>query len=192
LGKPVLFSQWRPGKGGRLFCLHKFRSMTDDRGGDGRLLPDAQRLTSFGRWLRATSLDELPELWNILKGDMSFVGPRPQLVRDMVFFNAQQMQRQSVYPGLTGLAQIRGRNRILWEKKFQYDLEYVQCISFAEDMKILWHTFFQVAGQVNIAAEGMATAEDFGDYLLRTGKISEAEYWKGIVRAEHLLHKVEI
>lgn len=176
LGSPVLFTQVRPGKNNKLFKMYKFRSMTDEHDVDGNLLPDDVRLTSFGKKLRASSLDELPELINILKGDMSVVGPRPQMVRDMVFFSDKEMQRQSVLPGLTGLAQINGRNNISWEDKFKYDLQYIKDISFLEDMRIIYRTVFKVAGQDDINTDGMETAEDYGDYLLRAGKICKAEY----------------
>ena len=128
---PAVFTQKRVGKGGRLFTMYKFRSMTDERDEDGNLLPDDVRLTPFGKRLRESSLDELPELINMFKGDMSVVGPRPQLVRDMVFFSDEEMQRQSVLPGLTGLAQINGRNNISWEDKFKSDLQYIKNISFS-------------------------------------------------------------
>lgn len=176
LGSPVLFTQVRPGKDNKLFKMYKFRSMTDERDADGNLLPDDVRLTSFGKKLRESSLDELPELINIFKGDMSVVGPRPQLVRDMVFFSDEEMQRQSVLPGLTGLAQINGRNNISWEDKFKYDLQYIKDISFLEDMRIIYRTVFKVANQDDINTDGMETAEDYGDYLLRTGKVCKSEY----------------
>lgn len=176
LGSPVLFTQIRPGKDGKLFKMYKFRSMTDERDAEGNLLPDDVRLTEFGKKLRSSSLDELPELINIFKGDMSVVGPRPQLVRDMVFFSDEEMKRQSVYPGLTGLAQISGRNNISWEDKFKYDLKYIQKVSFLEDMRIIYRTVFKVANQDDINTEGMETAEDLGDYLLRTGKVIKEEY----------------
>ena len=165
LGSPVLFTQIRPGKDNRLFRMYKFRTMTDARDKEGNLLPDDLRLTAFGKKLRETSLDELPELINIFKGDMSVVGPRPQLVRDMVFFSDKEMQRQSVYPGLTGLAQISGRNNISWEEKFKYDLQYIDRISFLEDMRIIYRTIFKVANQDDINTEGMETAEDYGDWF---------------------------
>ena len=176
LGSPVLFTQVRPGKDNKLFKMYKFRSMTDERDADGKLLPDDMRMTTFGKKLRESSLDELPELINIFKGDMSVVGPRPQLVRDMVFFSDEEMQRQSVLPGLTGLAQINGRNNISWEDKFKYDLQYIDDISFLEDMRIIYRTVFKVASQDDINTDGMETAEDYGDYLLRAGKICKAEY----------------
>ena len=176
LGSPVLFTQLRPGKDCKIFKMYKFRSMTNEKDENGKLLPDEMRLTDFGKWLRATSLDELPELINIIKGEMSVVGPRPQLVRDMVFFNEEQMKRQTVYPGLTGLAQICGRNNVTWEEKFKYDLEYIKNISFIEDMRIIYRTFFKVANQDDISTDGMETAEDLGDYLLRTNRETKERY----------------
>ena len=191
LGSPVLFTQVRPGKDGRLFRMYKFRSMTDERDADGKLLPDDVRLTDFGKKLRATSLDELPELINIFKGDMSVVGPRPQLVRDMVFFTEEEMQRQSVYPGLTGLAQICGRNNITWKEKFAFDLQYIKNITFLEDMRIIYRTVFKVSAQEDIATDGMETAEDYGDWLLRTGQISKDEYDRKQAEAKRMLEEYE-
>ena len=176
LGSPVIFSQIRPGKGNKLFRLYKFRSMTDAKDKDGNLLPDEDRMTDFGRKLRATSLDELPELWNILKGDMSIVGPRPQLVRDMVFFTEEEMHRQNVTPGLTGLAQISGRNNIDWKERFAYDLKYIDQISLQEDLLIIWRTIFKVGNQEDIATEGMETSEDYGDWLLRKQLLTKIDY----------------
>ena len=140
LGSPVIFKQPRPGKDERIFNLYKFRTMTDERDENGNLLPDEVRLTKFGKLLRATSLDELPECINILKGDMSVVGPRPQLVRDMVFMTDAQRTRHTVRPGLTGLAQVSGRNNITWEQKFEYDLRYIDRITFIGDLKIILQT----------------------------------------------------
>ena len=176
LGSPVIFSQIRPGKDNKLFRLYKFRSMTDAKDKNGNLLRDEERMTDFGRKLRATSLDELPELWNILKGDMSIVGPRPQLVRDMVFFTEEEMHRQDVTPGLTGLAQISGRNNIDWKERFAYDLKYIEKISLQEDLRIIWRTIFKVGNQEDIATDGMETSEDYGDWLLRQEKINSLEY----------------
>lgn len=190
LGSPVLFIQVRPGKDNKLFKMYKFRSMTDERDEDGNLLPDDVRLTSFGKKLRESSLDELPELINIFKGDMSVVGPRPQLVRDMVFFSDEEMRRQSVSPGLTGLAQISGRNNISWEEKFKYDLQYIKDISFLEDMRIIYRTVFKVANQDDINTDGMETAEDYGDYLLRIGKIGKAEYYSNQSKANKLINRM--
>ena len=189
LGSPVLFTQIRPGKDGKLFKMYKFRSMTDERDENGELLPDDVRLTEFGKKLRATSMDELPELINIFKGDMSVVGPRPQLVRDMVFFTEEEMKRQSVYPGLTGLAQICGRNNITWKEKFAYDLEYIKDINFLEDMRIIYRTVFKVSAQEDIATDGMETAEDYGDWLLRTGQIEKESYQKKQREAIELLKR---
>ena len=176
LGSPVIFKQKRPGKNGKIFELYKFRSMADLRNDKGELLPDDLRLTEFGKRLRSTSLDELPELFNILKGDMSVVGPRPQLVKDLVFMTSQQMERHSVTPGLTGLAQVNGRNNISWEEKFRWDLQYVNHISFRMDMAILFKTVKKVLMREDISSEGMETSEDLGDYLLRTGKITVEQY----------------
>lgn len=187
LGSPVLFTQIRPGKDNRLFRMYKFRTMTDARDKEGNLLPDDLRLTAFGKKLRETSLDELPELINIFKGDMSVVGPRPQLVRDMVFFSDKEMQRQSVYPGLTGLAQISGRNNISWEEKFKYDLQYIDRISFLEDMRIIYRTIFKVANQDDINTEGMETAEDYGDWLRRKKLLTDQDYEIGQDKAKQLI-----
>ena len=191
LGSPVIFSQIRPGKDNKLFRLYKFRSMTDERDNDGNLLPDEQRMTNFGRKLRASSLDELPELWNILKGDMSIVGPRPQLVRDMVFFTKEEMHRQDVTPGLTGLAQINGRNNIDWKARFAYDLQYIQKISLKEDLRLIWRTFFKVSNQEDIATDGMETSEDYGDWLLRYEFIRLEEYEIKQANARCLLEEFE-
>lgn len=176
LGSPVIFCQQRPGKGEKIFKMYKFRSMTDQRDENGELLPDEVRLTKFGRSLRSTSLDELPELWNIFKGDMSIVGPRPQLVRDMVFMTAEQRCRHTVMPGLTGLAQVSGRNAISWEDKLATDLRYIQHITFLGDVKIILLTVKKVFCREDISADGMDTAEDLGDYLLRTAQVSEEAY----------------
>lgn len=176
LGSPVIFCQERPGKNEKIFKMYKFRSMTDQRDENGELLPDEARLTRFGKILRSTSLDELPELWNIFKGDMSIVGPRPQLVRDMVFMTPEQRRRHTVTPGLTGLAQVSGRNAISWEDKLAADLRYIRRITFWGDVKIVLLTVKKVFCREDISADGMDTAEDLGDYLLRTGKVSETEY----------------
>jgi len=176
LGSPIIFKQKRPGLNEKIFTLYKFRTMTDARDEKGELLSDQVRLTEFGKGLRATSLDELPELWNIINGTLSIVGPRPQLVRDMVFMTSEQRKRHCVRPGLTGLAQIKGRNAISWEKKLSYDLQYIDRITFLGDCKIILQTVASVFKKEGINAEGMATAEDFGDYLLHTGKIDREIY----------------
>lgn len=177
LGNPVLFKQPRPGKDEKVFNVYKFRTMTDERDENGNLLPDEVRLTKFGKALRATSLDELPEAFNILKGDMSIVGPRPQLVRDMVFMTDEQRKRHDVRPGLSGLAQVNGRNDIDWEDKLNWDLKYIQKITFLGDIKIILQTVLKAfVKQEGITEGDMATAEDFGDYLLHSGKVSQEEY----------------
>ena len=150
--------------------------MTDEKDENGNLLPDEQRLTKFGKMLRSTSLDELPELINIIKGDMSIVGPRPQLVRDMVFMTEIQRKRHSVRQGLTGLAQVNGRNNITWEEKINYDLNYVNNITLIDDIKIVFKTIIKVFKREDTETDGMQTAEDLGDYLLRNNKISKDDY----------------
>ena len=182
LGSPVLFTQDRPGLIGpdgkeTVFKMYKFRSMTDERDENGELLPDDVRLTKFGKWLRNTSLDELPEAFNILNGTMSVIGPRPQLVRDMVFMTDTQRMRHTAKPGLSGLAQVNGRNAISWEDKINWDLKYIEKVSFKEDLKIILETVKKAfIKQEGITQDDMATAEDFGDYLLRTEKVDKNEY----------------
>ena len=161
LGSPVLFCQERPGLNEKVFKMYKFRTMTDKRDVNGELLPDEVRLTKFGKLLRSTSLDELPELFNILKGDMSIVGPRPLLVKYLPLYNEEQKHRHDVRPGLTGLAQVNGRNAISWEQKFKYDVEYVQNISFLLDMKIILMTVKKVLVRDGISQAGEATMEEF-------------------------------
>lgn len=161
LGSPVLFTQERPGKDEKIFKLYKFRSMTDAKDENGNLLPDEDRLPAFGKKLRSTSLDELPELFNILKGDMSIIGPRPLLVRYLPRYNEFQKHRHDVRPGLTGLAQTHGRNAITWEKKFEYDVEYVNNLSFALDVKIFLETVRAVLKREGISSETSATMEEF-------------------------------
>ena len=182
LGSPVLFTQERPGLVGSdgketVFKMYKFRSMTDERDENGELLPDEVRLTKFGAWLRKSSLDELPEVFNILNGTMSLIGPRPQLVRDMVFMTNEQRKRHTAKPGLSGLAQINGRNSISWEDKMKWDIEYIEKCGFFEDIRIIFLTVKKAfIKQEGITQDDMATAEDYGDYLLRTEKISRKEY----------------
>ena len=186
-GNPF-FTQLRPGKNEKIFRLIKFRSMTCEKDADGNLLPDALRLTKYGKFLRSTSLDELPELINILKGDMSIVGPRPQLVRDMVFMTDEQRRRHSVMPGLTGLAQISGRNNISWEQKFAYDLAYIDGgITFRKDVKIILKTVGKVFKQADTVREGTVSDLDLGDYLLEKGMISKMEYIESQEKANKLL-----
>lgn len=182
LGSPVLFTQDRPGLVGpdgkeTVFKMYKFRSMTDERDENGDLLPDEVRLTKFGKWLRNTSLDELPEAFNILNGTMSVIGPRPQLVRDMVFMSKEQRMRHTAKPGLSGLAQVNGRNAISWEDKMNWDLKYIKKVTFKEDFKIILETVKKAfIKQEGITQDDMATAEDLGDYLLRTEKVDSKDY----------------
>ena len=161
LGSPVLFTQERPGLNGKIFKLYKFRTMTDKKDEKGNLLPDDKRMTSFGRKLRATSLDELPELLNMLKGDMAVVGPRPLLVRYLPRYNEHQARRHEVRPGFTGLAQVHGRNAISWEEKFNWDVKYVDHITFLGDWKIIFETVKTVLKREGISAAGEATMGEF-------------------------------
>lgn len=181
MGKPVIFKQPRPGmiekKTGqeRIFNMYKFRTMSEERDGRGNLLPDEQRLNVFGRMLRSTSFDELPEAINILKGDMSVIGPRPQLVRDMVFMNNRIRMRHTAKPGLSGLAQVNGRNAVTWEQKFEWDLKYIDNISFGNDLRILGMTIKKVFGRDESSAE-LDVTDDYGDALLKAGKVSREKY----------------
>ena len=161
LGSPIIFHQERPGKSEKIFRLYKFRSMTDECDENGNLLPDDQRLTRFGRILRSTSLDELPELWNILRGDMSIVGPRPLLVKYLPLYNEEQRHRHDVRPGLTGWAQANGRNAISWEEKFKLDVWYVQHVSFWVDVKVIFMTVKKVFCRDGISSETSVTMEEF-------------------------------
>ncbi|GGR53899.1 UDP-phosphate galactose phosphotransferase [Deinococcus seoulensis] len=161
LGSPVLFRQQRPGRHGRPFVMYKFRSMSDQRGSDGQLLPDAQRLTRFGRFLRSTSLDELPGLLNVLRGDMSLVGPRPLLMEYLPLYSARQGRRHDVKPGLTGWAQVNGRNAISWEQKFELDVWYVEHRTLKLDLQIIAMTLQKVLKRDGISAQGEATMSRF-------------------------------
>lgn len=180
LGSPVIFKQPRPGKDEKIFNMYKFRSMTDARDENGNLLPDDVRLTKFGRVLRSTSMDELPEVFNILNGTMTLIGPRPQLVRDMIFMTDEQRQRHCVRPGLSGLAQTRGRNALAWDAKLATDLEYIQNITFLGDVKIVVDTvkqvFFRQKGQEDNSIDEVEITDDYGDYLLKQGRVTQEEY----------------
>ena len=165
MGSPVVFAQPRPGKDGKIFTFYKFRTMTSDRDVDGNLLPDEQRLTTFGQFLRQTSLDELPQLWNVLKGDMSFVGPRPLIVEYLERYSPEQARRHEVQPGITGWVQVNGRNALDWEEKFKLDVWYVDNWSLWLDLKILFLTVFKVLQQEGINQEGYATSEEFKGQL---------------------------
>ena len=191
-GNPF-FTQLRPGKidkktgNEKIFRLIKFRTMDNRKDKDGNLLPDEVRLNAYGKFLRSTSLDELPELVNILVGHMSIVGPRPQLVRDMVFMSEQQRMRHIVRPGLTGLAQCNGRNNITWERKFEYDLEYIEKITFFSDMKIISQTVEKVLKRSDTVREGTVSDMDFGDWLMASGEVDQETYNKKQAEAKKML-----
>lgn len=193
MGSPVLFKQPRPGLIGKdgkehIFNMYKFRTMNDERDEKGNLLPDEQRLPKFGKMLRATSLDELPEAFNILKGDMSLIGPRPQLVRDLVFMDEKIRMRHTAKPGLSGLAQVNGRNAVTWEQKFEWDLKYIEDVSFKNDLKIIGLTVKKVFGRSESSDE-LDVTDDFGDYLLKTGKVSREEYDRLQVKAKRMIEE---
>ncbi|MBR0184412.1 MAG: sugar transferase [Synergistaceae bacterium] len=192
LGSPIIFKQPRPGlidpKTGqeRIFYMYKFRTMTDEKDDTGKLKPDTERLTPFGKKLRGTSLDELPEVFNILKGDMSIIGPRPQLVRDMVFMSDEQRMRHTARPGLSGLAQVMGRNAISWEDKLAWDLKYIEHVSFWGDLKLILLTAKKVFGREE-SKENVDLTDDYGDALLKAGKVSNEKYDALQIQAQQLL-----
>ena len=195
MGGNPFFTQLRPGridpKTGKekIFKLIKFRTMSNKKDKDGNLLPDEVRLNRYGRILRSTSLDELPELLNILKGDMAIVGPRPQLVRDMTFMSAEQRRRHDVRPGLTGLAQVNGRNNITWEQKFEYDLQYIDSgITLIGDLKIMFQTVGKVFKRSDTVREGTVSDMDFGDWLMSENKIDRETYDQKQAEAKELIH----
>ena len=194
MGSPVIFKQPRPGliKNGceQIFDMYKFRSMTDEKDANGKLLPDEERLPRFGKMLRATSLDELPEAFNILKGDMSVIGPRPQLVRDMVFMDDRTRMRHTARPGLSGLAQVNGRNAVTWEQKFDWDLKYIERITFLGDLKIVGLTVKKVFGKSESSAE-LDVTDDYGEWLLKVGKVSRQKYDALQVYARNLIAEHE-
>lgn len=164
IGSPIIFKQERPGRNGKIFKLYKFRSMSNEIDENGNLLPDSQRLNKFGEFLRTTSLDEIPEIVNILKGDMSFVGPRPLAVCYLPYYNEKEKHRHDVRPGLTGLAQINGRNTLNWEERFKYDIEYVNTITFMNDFKIFLKTIYRVFKRENVVVAGTGNVIDFHEY----------------------------
>jgi len=172
LGSPVIFKQKRPGLNENIFTLYKFRTMTDKKDEKGELLPDSERLTKFGKLLRSTSLDELPELVNILKGEMSIVGPRPLVVKYLEFYNDEEKHRHDVRPGLTGLAQVNGRNNLQWEERFAYDVEYVNKISFIFDIKIILMTVKKVFKRSDIAIRGQSNIIDFDQYRRKQNELN--------------------
>lgn len=185
-GNPF-FTQPRPGKDEKIFRLIKFRTMTCEKDSDGNLLPDEKRLTRYGRILRSTSLDELPELFNIFVGQMSIVGPRPLLVRDMVFMDSETRRRHTVRGGITGLAQVNGRNNISWERKFEYDLKYISKITLFGDIAIIFKTVMKVIARRDIVRDGTASDMDYGDYLLANEKITEEQYATRLLLAKSIL-----
>ena len=186
-GNPF-FTQKRPGKNEKIFKLVKFRTMDNRKGANGELLSDEVRLNKYGRFLRSTSLDELPELLNIIKGDMAVVGPRPLLVRDMIFMTEEQRKRHEVRPGLTGLAQANGRNNITWEKKLEYDLQYINSgITMIKDLKIILQTVDKVLKQSDTVREGTASDMDLGDWLMMEGKVDKETYEIKMVEARDML-----
>lgn len=173
MGSPLIFSQPRPGKDGKIFRFYKFRTMTDERDGEGNLLSDEERLTAFGEFLRESSLDEIPQLWNILKGDMSFIGPRPLLVRYLERYSPQQARRHEVKPGITGLAQVKGRNAISWEQKFQLDVWYIDNWNLWLDLKIFVMTFVKVLRKEGIDEEGQVSSSEFLGKIQDKQKVME-------------------
>lgn len=192
IGAPVIFAQYRPGKNGKVFKLYKFRSMSNKKDKNGKLLPDADRITKFGKFLRKTGIDELPQLINILKGDMSLIGPRPRLVKDMVFYDEEFFEAYTVRPGVTCLSQISGgRSESSWEDIFEKDLEYSKNITFIGDVKILFKTVFAVfkkEGQGS--SDGTSKREYYyPDYLLKSGKITKDQYNKGIEHANNIINE---
>ena len=191
MGWPILFKQPRPGYKNKIFNMYKFRTMTNKKDKDGNLLPDDQRLPKFGKFLRSTSLDELPELFCILFGKMSIIGPRPMLVRDMVFFDKETLRRQSVMPGLTGWAQANGRNSINWDDRFKHDIYYVDHLNFLMDVKVIFLTIKTVLKREGIGEDGGDLSIDYGDYLLKYNRVTKKEYDAKQQEAKDLLKGVK-
>ena len=191
LGGNPIFKQYRPGKNGKIFAVYKFRSMTNKKDAEGNLLPDKDRITKWGTILRKLSLDELPQLFNILKGDMSIIGPRPRMVEECVFLDETQQDRFKVRPGITGWAQVNGRNNITLDKVVQFDKEYIQKVSLWFDIKIIFKTIGYVFKRKGINKEGTVSNEFHGDYLLRTGKIDGQYYNEKISLAKQMIAKAK-
>ena len=191
IGGKAIFCQYRPGKNGKIFKLYKFRSMTNKTDENGNLLPDEQRITKFGKTIRKLSLDELPQLFNIIKGDMSFIGPRPRMVQECVFLDEEHQDRFKVRPGITGWAQVNGRNNITFDKVVEFDKIYVEKISFWFDVKIFFKTIGYVFKRKDINKEGTVSNEFHGDYLLRTNQITKDEYNEKMKEAKELINKVQ-
>ncbi len=191
MGKGIIFAQYRPGKNGKIFKLYKFRTMLNTRDANGDLLPDKDRVCKFGTMLRKTSLDELPQLWNIFKGDMSIIGPRPRMVEECVFLNEEQQARFAVRPGITGWAQVNGRNNITFDKVVQFDKEYVTKQSLWFDIKIFFKTIGCVFGRKDINKEGTVSNEFHGDYLLRIKQITKEYYDTKIFEAKQLIARAK-
>ncbi|MGI6739093.1 MAG: sugar transferase [Christensenellales bacterium] len=182
------FLQTRPGKNEKLFRMIKFRTMSNTKDKNGDFLPDKERLNAYGKWLRSTSIDELPQLFNIIKGDMSIVGPRPKLISDMVFMNCEQRRRHEIRPGLTGLAQVSGRNNLDWEEVLKADVYYRDNITFFGDIKIIFKTIEKVISREDIAKDGLVTSLDYGDYLLQKGRITKEYYYEKHKEARYYLN----
>lgn len=194
LKSDIIFAQYRPGRNGKPFKLYKFRSMTNRLDEDGELLPDNQRITKFGSFLRKANLDELPQLFNILKGDMSVIGPRPRLIKDMVFYDESVMEAYSIRPGLSGLSQVTGgRSKSTWEEIFEKDLEYVHNVTFINDVKIFFKTLFIIFTPKGRCGDANSSYREYyyADYLLKTGKIDKLQYEKGIGRAKEIIAYME-
>jgi len=191
IGAPVTFKQYRPGRKGKLFAFVKFRTMKNSRDKDGILLPDRERMTKFGTFLRKSSLDELPQLFMIFSGKMSFVGPRPRMLEEVVFLNDDQLKRQQIRPGITGLAQINGRNNITFDRVVEFDKKYIEKMSLWLDIKIFFKTIKKVFVREGINKTGTVSNEFYGDYLLRTKQVSTIEYTQKIKIAHQILSKYE-
>lgn len=193
IGAPVVFAQYRPGKDGKVFKLYKFRSMSNKKDKNGNLLPDAQRITKWGKFIRKTSLDELPQLFNILKGDLSIIGPRPRLVKDMVFYDEEVLKAYSVRPGLTGPAQVYDRNsESSWESVFERDIEYANNVTFKNDLKLFFGTFsalFKGGSASGAESNGKKREYYYPDHLLKSGQITKDQYNKGLAVADEIIDK---